>query len=233
MKKYFILSDIHAQYNLLLNALKKSKFDMEDDSHVLIIAGDILDRGEQGDDVIRFIEKLIIKNRVQAVIGNHDIFLIDVLNGEFNLDTISWNINKNGFITTLKLGWDTRKHFKLNIKNLDTIRKNFLEMYPVFSNWLINNPIFLEYPKHVIVHAFLDFSLENWRDTDRKFAVWERRYNDKIPDYFNKTLIFGHTPNSYINKQNELIYLDKKIMLDGGAAGNIQINIIVLTEDEI
>ena len=80
MKKYYILSDIHSQFELFTDAISRIDFDEDNPNHVLIIAGDILDRGKQGDSVIKYLEKYIIQNRVLGVIGNHDAFLIDILN---------------------------------------------------------------------------------------------------------------------------------------------------------
>ncbi len=234
MKKYFILSDIHAQYDLLLDALEEKGFDFENRDHVIIIAGDVLDRGRQGDKVIRFLESLIDENRILGVRGNHDHFLIEILEHDINMDTIVWNATHNGFVTTLLLGVDgTDLELKYNINCMRHIRKNLIDKYPVFCKWLLKLPLYLEFRNHVIVHAFLNFALDDWHDTDLHFAIWERRYNELLPDDFNKKLIFGHTPNYHINGQNDIIVKGKRIMIDGGAASGLQINILTLNEDEI
>jgi|AntAceMinimDraft_18_1070375.scaffolds.fasta_scaffold00017_16 predicted phosphodiesterase len=234
MIQYFIMSDIHSQYDLFIEALKKAAFDIENMDHILIIGGDVLDRGTTGHNTIKYIEELIVKKRVIGVLGNHDLFLVDIIKGTYRLNKVLWNISKNGFIETLQLG------FSKNIHNLDVtkelieeFRKNFKIKYPLFVKWIMSLPLYLEYENHVIVHGFIDFSLKNWRDTDEHFAIWDRGYNRKIPDSFNKLLIFGHTPNHNINNQNDIIYDAKKIMIDGGAASNHQINVLKLKENEI
>ncbi|XMB71727.1 metallophosphoesterase [Mycoplasmatota bacterium WC30] len=232
MKKYFILSDIHSQYDLLIDAINRIGFDESDQDHILIIAGDVLDRGKQGDAVIRYLENLIILNRVLGVVGNHDAFLIDILNHNYKLDRVKFNIEMNGFKETLKLGI-TEADFEITEATLDIIRETFESKYAIFTKWLRELPLFLEYANHVIVHGFLDFSLSDWRDTTSHYAVWERGYNNVIPDTFKKKIIFGHTPNSHINNQNDIIYDGKKIMIDGGAASGVQINVLVLTDIEI
>ena len=233
MKEYFILSDIHSQYDLLMNALKKAEFDMENDNHILIIAGDVLDRGYQGDEVIRFIETLVIKKRVLGVLGNHDVFLLDLVDNTFEMKKIIWNCDKNGFKETLLLGWNPSKEFQMEIKTIEKIGRNLNGKYSVFLEWLRELPLFLEFKNHVIVHGFLDFSLDDWHYTSKQFATWERGFNNLVPDEFQKYLIFGHTPNSYINQQHGIIRQNKKIMIDGGASSRIQINILRLTEEEI
>ncbi|MCK4552155.1 MAG: metallophosphoesterase [Tenericutes bacterium] len=233
MVTYYIISDIHSQYDLMMEALKKASFDMENENHILIIAGDILDRGLQGDKTIRFIEQLIIKDRVLGVVGNHDDFLIRILTDKFKIEKILWNIQKNGFRRTLDLGFNNNEKYKVDKASIKRMKENFVKKYPVFASWLINNPIYLIFRNHVIVHGFLDFSLEDWRNTSRHYAVWTRGYNLMIPDKFEKKLVFGHTPNRYINKQNDIIYDGKKIMIDGNAAEGIKINVLKLTKSEI
>lgn len=234
IKTFFIVSDIHAHYDLLLDALLKHDFDIRNKEHILIIAGDVLDRGNQGDDLILFLELLIKQNRLLGVMGNHDLFLIDILNQEANLSTIEWNMHHNGFTKTLLLGLSRTKIRSIRKSEvLEEMRENFIAKYPLFTEWILSLPVYLEFEHHVIVHAFLDFSLPNWHNTKAKFAVWERRYQEKIPASFKKKLIFGHTPNFLINGQNDIIYSGKKIMIDGGAAGDRQINVLHYSETEL
>ena len=232
MITYFIVSDLHAQFDLLIQALSGAGFDMENECHVLLVAGDVLDRGKQGDSIIRFIEKLIEKDRVIGVLGNHDKFLIDVITLHFDIKSVLWNSYNNGFIETLKLGHDEQTLF-IEEKTISQIGLNFQKKYPLFTKWLIDLPIYLEFKHHVVVHGFLDFSLADWHDTEEHFAIWERGYNNTIPGSFKKKIIFGHTPNHYINGRNGIIFDDRKIMIDGGAAAHIQINVLKLNEDEI
>jgi len=234
LKKYFILSDIHSHYDLLLNALENAGFEINNSNHFLIIAGDVLDRGHQGHQLIGYLEEIILKDRVIGVVGNHDEFLISLLEKRYTLSNIAWNGDKNGFFETLKLGLDyPEDHYELTNEDMDRISDNFRRKYPVFTNWLLKLPLFLEFKHHVIVHAFLDFSIEDWRKTSRHFAIWERRYNDKLPDTFKKKLIFGHTPNIAINEKNDIIYDGDKIMMDGGAGYGYQVNVLCLDENKI
>lgn len=229
---YFIVSDIHSQFDLLTSALYKANFEMDNENHILVIVGDILDRGKQGKETIKFIEKLIEEDRVLAVVGNHDDFLIQLLQGNIEIDKIKFNIKHNGFLETLKLGFDDNKRIKIDKDTINKIVENFKSKYPIFSSWIIKNPLYMIFNNHVIVHGFLDFSLSDWKKTSRHYAIWERGYDYEIPESFKKKLIFGHTPNHYINNQNEIIYSGNKIMIDGGAASRKQINVLKLNEKE-
>ncbi|MBN2540573.1 MAG: metallophosphoesterase [Bacilli bacterium] len=234
MKRYFIVSDIHSQFDLLLVALVNADFDVENPDHVLVIAGDILDRGTQGDSVIRFLELLIKKERLLGVLGNHDKFIQDILTQKSNYRDISWNIEHNGFLQTLLLGLDPQKITNIDqLIVLEEMRKNFESKYPIFSKWILSLPLFLEFDRYVIVHGFLDFTLSDWHDTCERYAIWERGFKTKIPNSFKKTLIFGHTPNRHFGETDDIIYESKKIMIDGGAAMGHQINVLQLTEEQI
>lgn len=234
MKRYFIVSDIHSQYDLLLVALVDADFDVENPDHILVIAGDILDRGTQGDSTIRFLELMIKKERLFGVLGNHDKYLKDILIQTATYQEIVWNIQHNGFQETLLLGLEQDE-----IKNLDRsevlgkMRRNFLNRYPVFSKWVMELPLYLEYDHHVVVHGFIDFSLKDWHNTSERYAIWERGFDIEVPDSFQKTLIFGHTPNEHFSDKDDIVFENKKIMIDGGAAMGHQINVLCLDEPDI
>ncbi|MBI9008966.1 MAG: metallophosphoesterase [Tenericutes bacterium] len=202
--------------------------------HILIIAGDILDRGTMGNDLIRYLEKLIEKKRLLGVLGNHDLFLIDIMNDNYRLEKVLFNISKNGFIETLQLGFKRDiRNFEVTKELIEEFKKNFSMKYPIFVKWILELPLYLEFNHHVIVHGFLDFSLRDWKYTSQRFAIWDRGYAKEIPCSFHKKLVFGHTPNYHINKQDNIIYEGLKIMIDGGAASRHQVNILYLTEREI
>lgn len=234
MKKYFIFSDVHAQYDILLLGLYKADFNLSNPEHIMIIGGDLLDRGKQGHELIRFLEPLIEDGRVLGVLGNHDLFLKEILEDDHKIDHIAFNIQHNGFKETLLLAYPgAPKDFRLNKPNLSLIKENFWATYPIFSKWLVALPLYLEFGHHVIVHGFLDFSLQDWRKTKTAYAVWERGYDHKVPGGFTKRLIIGHTPNQYINGEADIITDGQKIMIDGGAAYGYQVNMLVLTEEEL
>ena len=69
MKKYFICSDIHSDYNALMNAIKENGFDINNDNHILVVAGDIFDRGEDSVKVYEY-----LKNHKLNVFTHRDIW---------------------------------------------------------------------------------------------------------------------------------------------------------------
>jgi len=234
MKEYYIVSDLHSRLDLLTKALDSSGFLLENDNHILLIAGDILDRGLEGDILIRFLEKLIDKGRLLMCLGNHDTFLLDIINDISTVKKVVWNIHRNGFATTLQLVCDDEITEELVTQEfLTEVSNRFNEKYPIFIEWLKKQPYYLEYNNHIVVHGFLDFSLDDWHNTSIHDLIWKRGYNLRVPKNFTKNIIFGHTPNIHFGSTDDIITCGKKIMIDGGAANGNQVNVYKLTEEEI
>ena len=60
MKKYFVTSDIHGFYNEFISALDRSGFNIDNPDHILIICGDIFDRGSETLDVFNFLIETVV-----------------------------------------------------------------------------------------------------------------------------------------------------------------------------
>ena len=54
MMKYFAVSDCHGFYSNLMFALKNAGFDINNPEHILIVCGDLFDRGEQPKEIFEF-----------------------------------------------------------------------------------------------------------------------------------------------------------------------------------
>lgn len=237
MRKYFVVSDIHAKYEMLLKALLAKGFEIENEEHILIIGGDVLDRGSEGLDVILFIQDLILQERVLGVVGNHDDFIIDWLSG--NVDNVYFNIRYNGFGNTVDLarGMDDWGNYS-KIKDIAALGQDFRKRYPVFCDWLEDLPLYREFEKHILVHGALNFGIKSWRNTGKNFAIWERQSRVQAPPKnFSKRILVGHTPT--IIQEGDIITggdpveFDKFTQIDGGAAYGGQMNVLVFKEGEL
>ena len=70
--KYFVTSDIHGFYTPFISALNEAGFDENDDNSKLIICGDLLDRGDEAVAVQDYILRLLRKDMVVLIKGNHE-----------------------------------------------------------------------------------------------------------------------------------------------------------------
>jgi serine/threonine protein phosphatase 1 len=83
--KYFVVSDVHDHYNLLLDALDDNGFDVNNKNHRLILCGDAFYSGPQPGELFVFLRNLKQKDRLIFIRGNHDVELYEnLINGKFN-----------------------------------------------------------------------------------------------------------------------------------------------------
>ena len=78
MKTYFACSDIHGYFKEWMVSLNKAGFDANNNEHILIILGDIFDRGKKPWQIYKFITSLP-KERVILIKGNHEYLLIELV----------------------------------------------------------------------------------------------------------------------------------------------------------
>lgn len=83
MKKYFVFGDVHSYFDVWMKALNDAGFDIDDENHIIISLGDLLDRGEQSVECLNFVNNLP-DNRKILIKGNHeDLMQEAILRGRF------------------------------------------------------------------------------------------------------------------------------------------------------
>ena len=80
--KYFIVSDIHSCFSELKKSLNRVKFDCNNPEHMLIVGGDIFDRGDETMETFNFLSSLNKKNCI-LIKGNHEDLYLDLLEKDF------------------------------------------------------------------------------------------------------------------------------------------------------
>lgn len=76
-KIYFAVSDIHSFYDELMKALKEHGWEDDNPTHILIVCGDLFDRGYKCIELLDFIQKLRKEGRVILIRGNHEDLFLD------------------------------------------------------------------------------------------------------------------------------------------------------------
>ena len=74
-KKYYVVSDVHSFFNELMAALNENGFEKDNPDHILIVCGDLFDRGSQTVECFEFVKSL--GDRFIYVKGNHETLLED------------------------------------------------------------------------------------------------------------------------------------------------------------
>lgn len=82
MKKYFIISDIHSFYTPMIEALNEQGYQKDNPNHILIVLGDLFDRGDETIEVYNFLSSIHRKRRI-LIYGNHEQLFLELLNKKF------------------------------------------------------------------------------------------------------------------------------------------------------
>ena len=194
MNRLFAISDIHGCfrpfYELVVNIIKLTKSDR------LILLGDYIDRGEQSKEVIDFIIDLQKGGfDIKALIGNHELMLID---SYYEPDLMHlWSLN-GGLSTLLSFG----------IADIREIDKHYLEFFNSLGYYLILGNV-------IFVHAgFNDSGINPF--ADKYSMIWLCKQTYENPLLMNKIIIHGHRPIP-VEVCKDIVHSNKNVInLDTG-----------------
>ena len=196
--KFFVFSDCHGYAHELQDALEEAGFDVNNDEHWVIGAGDYLDRGAYPLYVINYLSSLPRKILVK---GNHDDLILDMI--------------KRGY----PLGHDYSNGTASTVLDLAPTAASWEDACPAalkiikpFTKMMVD---YVELKNHIIVHSFIPVKIldgnesmyytegrefeymPNWRNAPKKAwkgARWGKPFDlcEKGLNQTGKTLIFGH-----------------------------------------
>lgn len=214
MGKSYVISDIHGQYDMLMDVLKKIQLK---DTDRLYILGDVLDRGPHP---IKTMMRLMEMPNCIFVSGNHESMALECLTflvkdiADTSLDELDENMvdrivtwQYNGSKTTIEefraLDKDSRQ------KIIDFIKEAS-----------IYEEIFVEEKKYFLAHTFGNFSSQkSMEEYSLRDFTWARVDYDTT--YFNDIyVVTGHTPTQTIKGNPNPGYIYRKnnhIAIDCGA----------------
>ena len=221
----YVCSDIHGN----LDRYKKliEKINKED---TLYILGDVIDRGENGIEILKDIMK---RDNIILLSGNHEDFMLSYLkikNNEPNCNFIynphNWLLQNNGGKITLEKYLNEDEDTQKNIYN-------FLKSLPIMVLLEINGNKFHLTHSGTIIKDFNSYNLTTPKIFSREdlsiFEIFEilwkspYKFSEYLPiETYPKefTCIVGHVPVQLIQgKTNYKIYKeDNLIDIDGGCA---------------
>lgn len=180
---YFI-SDIHGEYDLLVCLLEKIKFSDNDN---LFVLGDMIDKGN---DSIQVLKELYSMQNAVCILGNHEYDFLKyyrsiMRNATSDFDLILKKLqgyfpNDNGILTWELLDW------------LDDLKP------------------FLRTDEYLGVHAGVplepDGRIKPLENASIEQLVYDRNFKNSNTFVNDKrTVLYGHTPTSYINGTGDII----------------------------
>ena len=192
MMKNFVVSDIHDHYDLLMKALDRYGFDINNDDHTLTVCGDAFYSGPQPGELFVFLRGLHERGRLVFIYGNHDIELLD------NLRARVFNRPANRRCAEL-----TVKHLTGKVGLTDEEICGECERLG-FTDFLAKAPVwYRETENYIFTHAFIPTDKRtyrtDWRNATEKewrvaaargdAMILSMRYGVSEP---NKKIVCGH-----------------------------------------
>ena len=108
MKIYFVYSDIHGYFDEWMTSLNESGFDFDNKDHILVVLGDIFDRGRQPKEIYEFI-KSFRDNRLILIRGNHEYLLLDLVRRGYPLEHDEHNGTAQTLVDLYKDPYEVQK----------------------------------------------------------------------------------------------------------------------------
>lgn len=240
-RKLFVASDIHGYFNQWQAALRDAGWEEDNESHILVCLGDLLDRGPQPLECLKFVNALPASRKI-LVRGNHEDLMEEAIaRREFRLH--DW---QNGTVATaFQL---TRGKNEIDV--LDAMRRH--EVYNTYIASLVD---FYENDNYVLCHGWIPRE-EDWREGNWKAARWINGMDAWAQGIriAGKTVVCGHwhtswghrhlhhdspewdnkfSTNPTHRKANFAPFVDEGILaLDACTAASGKVNVVVLEEGE-
>lgn len=216
----YVISDIHGQYDMFMDILKKIDLKDEDTLYVL---GDVLDRGPHP---IKVLLKLMEMPNAICITGNHEYMAVECLS--FLLTEVTDRALEDLDLKTLEnlVTWQyngaksTIDEFRALSREMKDEVIEFIKDFSLYEEVNVNGQDYL------MVHAGLG-NYESGKDIEDyslRDIIWMRA--DYETKYFDdKIVISGHTPTQliednpkpgYVYKKNNHLAIDCGSYMDDG-----------------
>jgi predicted phosphodiesterase len=195
--RYYCISDIHGQYDKMIEALEDAGFNKETDT--LISVGDLFDRGDKSKEVLEFV--MSCPHRILCM-GNHDLRLMQLIINPFDYNQYDYS---NGVPYTMVSLIGPEKVVAENIGTWDGLR--MLKENELLKQYFQECVAAIEFSNLIITHGWLPVNQkgfsgnfytfrDDWREakgTEWEEALWahtEIMISHKL--YPEKTMLIGH-----------------------------------------
>lgn len=242
MKKYFVFSDVHGDFSILKEALSEAGFDPKNKNHILLSLGDNFDRGNENAKVLKFLLKYRKQKRLLAILGNHDKFLLNLL--EKKGDSI-FNCMYNGFSETVAELAESQETTIMGeiFDDQEIVISKIKEKYPELMNFLHEMKDIYTFGDYIFTHGGLyeeleeDGEISKWYPINHPNTEYFIKY---FPEQMAKKYIFGHWYVQKLSKRflnasgssSEPFIYKSFIGIDACTIISRKINILVLEEQE-
>ena len=258
--KYYVISDIHGFYDEMIDALTEKGYFSDTEPHKLIICGDLLDRGNQVNELCGFVIELLKRDEIILIKGNHEDLLIDLAEEIYKYlpNPQSTFHGTNGtFKTALALA-------NMKPDEVEVYPKNFRNrvLNSVFVKKIVNSMVdYFETEHYIFVHGWIPCKedyirgrgsiysyMKGWRSATEKVWAYARWLNGMAMQKHGvyergKTIVCGHFHTSWghsviegrcsefgKNADFSPYYNDGIIAIDGCTSYTKNVNCIVIED---
>lgn len=221
---YYVIPDIHGQYDKL-NKLLNKIIDRKQPNDKIVFLGDYVDRGKSSSKVINLLYLIKDRDDVILLMGNHDIaFYNSIINvNNFDLSSIEWlsqnsietlesyNINCNELkyleiddLLSLKNKLDIKKRFNLLLKEIYEFKQS--EEFKKLKEVILDCEYYYETDDFLFSHSGGLYFLKPEEHSAAQW-VWSRDFQKR--KFSNKTYVVGHTPTN----SGKVEYLKSNILM--------------------
>lgn len=225
-EKVFVVGDIHGEKKKMEEILMH----WNEAEEQLVFLGDLADRGPHSKETIESAYNLVCQKEAILVKGNHDDMLEKYLE-----DPQKHHLHyyMNGGEKTLHSLLGDKLSKKNPIKNAEKVKVD----YPWLLPFLKSLRYFYEWEDYLFVHAGVDLTLKDWKDSAKRDFIWIREGFFDQKNTTNKTIIFGHTVTSRLHADMSNFDIwesgDGLIGIDGGAVYGGELHALRLSKEGI
>ncbi|MCQ2318212.1 MAG: metallophosphoesterase [Bacteroidales bacterium] len=183
MGRRWVIPDIHGCFQTLKQLVEEDIQLTKEDS--LFFLGDYIDRGSDGKSVIDYIMSIQHQGyNVRYVIGNHEDFCLR-----------SYEQDKKMFIFKGSAQKEWEKYGGKATLNSFGVKRP-CDIDEKYIDWMRNGEYFIELDKYILVHAGMNFNIQNPFD-DVWSMMWIRDFKVDPIKTGGKKIIHGHVPIEY------------------------------------
>lgn len=225
-EKVFVIGDVHGQINQFEEML--THWNEEDEQ--LVLLGDLGDRGKNPRACFELARELVENKGAICLKGNHEDMLLDFLNRPQHAASL---YEMNGGAATIQSFLELEEG-SFNAVELSAAMQS---KFPWLKPFIESRPLKYEWNHYVFIHAGVDLTLDDWRETADRDFVWIREGFYDQPNHTDRTFVFGHTVTTMLHKERHNTEIwdsgDGKIGIDGGAVYGGTLHGVVLDENGI
>ena len=236
-RRILMISDLHGHADGLRAVLKKAGFSKDD---VLIIVGDLIEKGPQSLDTLRLVMDLCRTHAVYPLMGNVDLWRLEYLQSQdpdkwremagFSLHAIDWWGGSLMHELCAEMGEPLTEH-----TDVSSVFPEIQRRFETEIRFLESLPTILETQRMIFVHGGIPH--ENLAALEGQDAYpllkWDDFYHTDLS--FQKYVAVGHTPAVLYSKTfpdfSPVIDRQRRIISLDGACGvkrEGQLNLVTL-----